>query len=35
MFERYMLNETLENNNSNELLIHIYFEEITELSKQL
>ena len=34
-FEHLMKNESLENNNPNELLIHIYFEENTEFSKQL
>ena len=29
-FEHLMKNESLENNNPNELLIHIYFEENTE-----
>ena len=29
-FEHLMRNESLENNNPNELLIHIYFEENTE-----
>ena len=35
ILEHKRQNESLENNNPSELLIHIFFEKITDLSKQI